>query len=88
MPQLALDFRLFRYAAAAAEHGSFGQAATALNVQQSTVSRGVRSLEHRVGATLFERRAETATGGARLEYARVGDFRRMTWSTIVALTGT
>jgi DNA-binding transcriptional LysR family regulator len=51
----ALDFRLFRYALASAEHGSFRRAAAALNVQQSTVSKGIRNLEHRLGATLFER---------------------------------
>lgn len=50
-----LDFRLYRYALVAAEHGSFRRAAAALNLQQSTISRGVRSLEHRVGAELFER---------------------------------
>ena len=55
MADPSLDFRLFQYALASAEHGSFRQAAAALNVQQSTVSRGVRSLEHRVGAELFER---------------------------------
>jgi DNA-binding transcriptional LysR family regulator len=55
MRDLSLDFRLFRYAIASADHGSFRRAATALNIQQSTVSRGVRSLEHRLGAPLFER---------------------------------
>ena len=55
MPDGIVDLRLFRYALASAEHGSFRRAAAALNVQQSTVSRGVRSLEHRVRADLFER---------------------------------
>lgn len=55
MPEHTLDLRLFRYALAAAEHGSFRRAAVALNLQQSSVSRGVRSLECRVGAPLFER---------------------------------
>lgn len=55
MPETNLDLRVFRYALASAEHGSFRRAAAALNVQQSTVSRGVRSLEHRVGVALFER---------------------------------
>lgn len=50
-----MDLRHFHYALASAEHGSFRRAAAALNVQQSTVSRGVRSLEHHVGAELFER---------------------------------
>lgn len=50
-----VDFRLFQYALTSAEHGSFRRAASALNVQQSTVSRGVRNLEHRVGTALFER---------------------------------
>lgn len=49
------DLRHFHYALASAEHGSFRRAAAALNVQQSTVSRGIRSLEHLVGAELFER---------------------------------
>lgn len=49
------DIRHFHYALASAEHGSFRRAAAALNVQQSTVSRGVRSLENHVGAELFER---------------------------------
>lgn len=55
MPGRIIDVRHFHYALAAAEHGSFRRAAAALNVQQSTVSRGVRKLEHRVGAELFER---------------------------------
>ncbi|WP_162931664.1 LysR family transcriptional regulator [Mesorhizobium sp. DCY119] len=55
MPNRILDLRLFQYALASAENGSFRRAAAALNVQQSTVSRGVRSLEHRLGAELFER---------------------------------
>lgn len=55
MPERLLDLRHFHYALAAAEHRSFRRAAAALNVQQSTVSRGVRNLEQRVGAELFER---------------------------------
>jgi len=55
MPDRVLDWRLFRYAMTAAEHGSFRRVAAALNVQQSTVSRGIRNIEHRLGATLFER---------------------------------
>lgn len=55
MPDTIVEFRLFRYALTSAEHGSFRRAAAALNLQQSTVSRGIRNLEHRVGAELFER---------------------------------
>lgn len=55
MPDILLDFRLFRYALVSAEYRSFRRAATALHTQPSTVSRGVRSLEHRIGAELFER---------------------------------
>ncbi|OWZ92290.1 hypothetical protein B9J07_17600 [Sinorhizobium sp. LM21] len=55
MPPHFVDFRLFQYALTSAEHGSFRRAAAALNLQQSTVSRGVRNLEHRVGTELFER---------------------------------
>ncbi|TPJ81916.1 LysR family transcriptional regulator [Mesorhizobium sp. B2-5-13] len=49
------DLRLFRYALAAAEHGSFRKAASALGTQQSSVSKGVGSLEHRLGIPLFNR---------------------------------
>ena len=82
MPDLAFDLRLFRYALASAEHGSFRRAAAALNVQQSTVSRGVRSLEDRVKAKLFERDHSgirpTPAGDRFLEEATLGfdHFRR------------
>ncbi|MER8777032.1 LysR family transcriptional regulator [Mesorhizobium sp. M0977] len=76
MPDRILDLRLFRYALTSAEHGSFRRAAAALNVQQSTVSRGVRSLEHRVGAELFERDhagiRPTPAGDRFLEEATLG----------------
>ncbi|MBY5836288.1 LysR family transcriptional regulator [Rhizobium leguminosarum] len=55
MRKQLVDFKLFQYALTSAEHGSFRRAAAAMNVQQSTVSRGVRNLELRVGAELFER---------------------------------
>lgn len=71
-----IDLRLFRYALASAEHGSFRRAAAALNIQQSTVSRGVRNLEHRVGTELFERDhagiRPTAAGDRFLEEATLG----------------
>lgn len=76
MADLILDFRLFRYALVSAEHGSFRRAAAALNVQQSTVSRGVRSLEDRVKAKLFERDHSgirpTVAGNRFLEEATLG----------------
>lgn len=55
MTAQVIDLQLFRYAIAAAEHGSFRRAAMALNVQQSSVSKAVRGLERRVGTALFER---------------------------------
>lgn len=55
MPEPFLDFRFFRYALLAAEHRSFRRAASVLNVQQSSVSKGVRTLEHWIGGPLFER---------------------------------
>lgn len=76
MPDRVLDLRLFRYALASAEHGSFRRAAAALNIQQSTVSRGVRSLEERVKAKLFERDHSgirpTPAGDRFLEEATLG----------------
>lgn len=76
MREHLLDLRLFQYALASSEHGSFRRAAIALSVQQSTVSRGVRSLEHRVGAELFERDhagiRPTPAGDRFLEEAALG----------------
>jgi DNA-binding transcriptional LysR family regulator len=50
-----------RWAIIAAQHRSLRQAAEALNIRQSTLSRGLRSLEYQLGATLFER----TNGGTR-----------------------
>jgi DNA-binding transcriptional LysR family regulator len=62
MPDLILDLRFLRYAFAVAEHGSFRRAALILGLPQSTVSRRVQLLEHRLGMKLFERHK----GGVRL----------------------
>lgn len=71
-----LDLRLFRYAVASAERGSFRRAATALSVQQSTISRGIRYLEYQLGAQLFERGyagvRPTPAGDRFLEEASLG----------------
>lgn len=76
MPDRTLDLRLFRYALASAEHGSFRRAAVALNVQHSAVSRGVRDLEYRLKAKLFERDhagiRPTSAGDRFLEEAALG----------------
>ncbi|WP_332686915.1 LysR family transcriptional regulator [Bosea sp. (in: a-proteobacteria)] len=55
MPDLSLDLRHLKYAMLAVEHGSFRRAADALNLSQSTVSRRIQLLEHRIGIALFER---------------------------------
>lgn len=57
-----LDLSSLRSVIAAAEHGSFRQAATALNLKQSALSRRIRHLEEQVGVSLFER----SSGGVRL----------------------
>lgn len=76
MPDRIVDFRLFQYALASAQYGSFRRAAAALSVQQSTISRGVRNLEYRVGADLFERDhagiRPTPAGDRFLEEAKLG----------------
>jgi len=76
MPDHVLDLRSFQYAMLAAQHGSFRRAAAELNVQQSTISKGVRSLEYRLGAKLFERHSAgirpTPAGDRFLEDARIG----------------
>lgn len=50
-----MEFRQFRYALAAIRHGSFRGAAKALGVDQSLVGKAVRTLENRIGVTIFER---------------------------------
>src|SRR5579871_502854 len=50
-----INFQHLRCAIAAAEHGSFRSAAETLLVQQSTLSRCIRQLEHVVGASIFDR---------------------------------
>lgn len=59
------EFRHLRYAIAAADHRSFRQAAEALRVKQSTLSRSISQLEARLGIALFER----TSGGVRLTAA-------------------
>jgi DNA-binding transcriptional LysR family regulator len=50
-----------RHAVAAADCGSFRQAAEVLSIKQSTLSRSIKLLEHRFGANIFER----SNGGVR-----------------------
>jgi len=58
---VTIEFRDLRWAIVAAQHRSLRQAAEALNIRQSTLSRGLRDLEYKLGATLFER----TNGGSR-----------------------
>jgi DNA-binding transcriptional LysR family regulator len=58
---LAIDLQHLRYAVAARDQGSFRRAAESLLVQQSTLSRCIRQLEHSIGMTIFER----SSGGVR-----------------------
>ncbi|KEQ52084.1 LysR-family transcriptional regulator [Sphingobium chlorophenolicum] len=55
MPDLSLDLRYLRYALAASQHRSFRRAAAFLNVAQSTLTRRILLLEHRVGFRIFDR---------------------------------
>jgi DNA-binding transcriptional LysR family regulator len=61
----AFDLLHLRYAVAAAEHGSFRQAAEAFLVRQSTLSRCVRQLEQAIGLIVFDR----SSGGVRATHA-------------------
>jgi DNA-binding transcriptional LysR family regulator len=58
---MTVELRDLRWAIVASQHRSLRQAAEALNIRQSTLSRGLRDLEYRLGATLFER----TNGGTR-----------------------
>lgn len=63
-----------QHAIVAADYGSFRQAAEVLSIKQSTLSRSIQLLEHRFGATIFERSKggvrATATGRQFLRVAR------------------
>jgi DNA-binding transcriptional LysR family regulator len=52
---LAIDLQQLRFAVTAADIGSFRQAADALRLRQSQLSRSVRQLEHSIGVVVFER---------------------------------
>jgi DNA-binding transcriptional LysR family regulator len=69
-----MDIRTSRYFAAIAQHNSIRDAADALNVAQSALSRQILKLEEMYGVTLFERHprgvALTAAGEVYLRYAR------------------
>ncbi|MGY4356354.1 DNA-binding transcriptional LysR family regulator [Bradyrhizobium sp. i1.3.6] len=56
-----VEFRDLRWAIVASQHRSLRQAAEALNIKQSTLSRRLRNLECKLGSTLFER----TNGGTR-----------------------
>lgn len=58
---VAFELRELRWAITTAQHRSLRQAAEALNVRQSTLSRRLRDLEHNLGAAIFER----TNGGTR-----------------------
>lgn len=50
-----IDLKHLRHAVAAADYGSFRQAAEALNIKQSTLSRSILQLEHAISMRLFQR---------------------------------
>ena len=58
---MTVELRDLRWAIVAAQHRSLRQAAEVLNIRQSTLSRCLRDLEHKLGAKLFER----TNGGTR-----------------------
>jgi DNA-binding transcriptional LysR family regulator len=51
----AFDLKHLRSAVTAADCGSFRKAAELLGLQQSTLSRSIRQIEHGLGVTIFER---------------------------------
>lgn len=71
---MTIEFDDLRVFLAAAEHGSFGRAASALGQAQPSVSNRIAALERRIGQPLFARSARGATltpAGDRLApYAR------------------
>ncbi|MBL0923423.1 MAG: LysR family transcriptional regulator [Sphingomonadaceae bacterium] len=71
---MTIEIRQLRYAVATADTQSFSRAAKVLNVKQSSLSRRVQALEHRLGVQLFERTKRgtfpTENGKAFLTVAR------------------
>ena len=58
---MAIEFEDLRVVLATAEHGSFGRAASALNLAQPSVSNRIAALERRLGRPLFSRSPRGAT---------------------------
>jgi DNA-binding transcriptional LysR family regulator len=52
---MSVEFRELRWAIVASQHRSLRQAAEALNIRQSTLSRRLGNMECRLGMKLFER---------------------------------
>lgn len=67
-----IEIRHIRYFIAASEYGSFRKAANALGIQGSAVSRRIRDLEDKLGASLFHRHS----GGVSLTQAGQHFLRR------------
>ena len=71
---MSIEIRQLRYAVLTADTQSFSRAAAALRVKQSTLSRRVMQLEHRLGIKLFDRSTRgaevTVNGKAFIEQAR------------------
>ena len=69
-----MDIRQLSYVLAVVDHGSFTNAAEALQIAQPSLSQGIRGLEAELGIELFVRRARpvrlTAAGQALVEPAR------------------
>lgn len=71
-PLDGIELRHLRYFVAAAEHGSFRKAGTALERSPAAVSRCIADLEDGIGASLFHRK----TSGVSLTYAGERFLRR------------
>jgi DNA-binding transcriptional LysR family regulator len=69
-----IDLQHLRFAAAAAEYGSFRQAAEILGIRQSSLSRSIRQLEQLIGIIIFDRSSggvkPTLAGSSVLRMAR------------------
>ena len=82
-----LDLRQLRYAVFAADYGSIRQAADALLMKQSTISRSIRQLEGTLGVAVFARKSGgvQATDAGR-QFLRMARSVLDQMDTIVAVT--
>jgi hypothetical protein len=85
--RLTVIFGQLQHAVAAADHGSFRQAAHTLSMKQSTLSRSIQLLENSFGVIIFERSSGGVSTAEPIfcEYlSTTGWSSRLSWADMIA----